>query len=514
MSDDRNKRIARNTLMLYVRQIVALLVSLYTVRVTLNVLGVTDYGIYSVTGGIVMLFSFLGGSMASATQRFFSFSLGQGDDQLLKKTFTINWVIYGVIAALALMLLETVGLWFVNQELSVPPERLVAAQWVYQFSILAFAVGIVTTPFTAIIIAHEDMHIYAYMSIAEAVLKLLSVFLLLYVPADKLILYSALVLTVAWVQALIYIGICTHKYAECQYRKFYWDSALMHKIIGFTGWTLFGQATTVARNQAVTILLNQVFNPAVVAARAIANGVSGQISIFSANFNVGMYPPIIKSYAEGNNKQMLSLVTNGSKITFFLMWVFALPMYLEMDMILGLWLGTVPPQAVLFTRLSLLEALINSISNPITTAARAPGRMMVYELSLGSIQIGIFIASWIALRMGAGASSVFVIAIVANVIMFFVRLLIVKGLIGLPLKPFFRHTVLPLCAISVLSALPSFLVQCCLPNGIVYSGITILCSMLFSSTFMYFLGLNKYWRDRVKGMALSRIRKLVGSLPV
>jgi O-antigen/teichoic acid export membrane protein len=184
------------------------------------------------------------------------------------------------------------------------------------------------------------------MSIAEALLKLISVVLLQYIPADKLILYGLLVFTHSWLIAFVYAGNCSKRYAECQYRKFYWDKALRLEIVGCTGGTLFGQATTVARHQAVTILLNQVFNPVVVAARAIASSVAGQVMVFSNTFNVGIYPPIIKSYAEGDHKQMLSLVSNGSKITFFLMWVFTLPLYLEMDMILHLWLGIVPPEAV------------------------------------------------------------------------------------------------------------------------------------------------------------------------
>ena len=504
-----NKRIAKNTLMLYTRQILILLVSLYTVRVVLDVLGVEDYGIYSVVGGIVYFFSFLSGTMASATQRFFSFALGQNNSENLKKTFTVNLIIYGAIAIVAFILLETLGLWFVNKQLQVPPERFEAALWVYHFTVFTFIATIFTTPFMAIIIAHEDMHIYAYVSVIEAVLKLVVVFLLIYLPWKKLELYGVLVFAVSVINAIIYIGISIRKYAECQFRRFYWDKGLLNEVVSFTGWTLFGQVTSVLRNQAVTILLNQVFNPVVVAARAVASSITTRINIFSANFNTGLYPPIIKSYAANDKKEMFSLIYNGSKITFFLMWVFALPLILEMDTILNVWLKNPPMGAILFTRLALIEVLINSMSLPIATAARAPGRMKVYELSLGSIQVLIFVVAWIVLKMGGAAYTVYVVAISANVVMFVVRLLIVRRLIGLPLLPFMNSVGLPLFGVVMASFFPSFAIHKLLPQGLLFACISIFLSMIFSTISMYLIGLNKYWREKVRSTIMSRINKFL-----
>ncbi|HHT04351.1 MAG TPA: polysaccharide biosynthesis protein, partial [Bacteroidales bacterium] len=293
-----------------------------------------------------------------------------------------------------------------------------------------------------------------------------------------------------------------------QYKRFYWDRGLFHEIVGFTGWTLFGQITTVGRNQAVTILLNQVFNPVVVAARAIAMNISSQIMVFSSNFNIGLYPPIIKSYAANDKKHMFSLISNGSKITFFLMWVFALPFFLEMETILNIWLKNPPIEAVLFTRLALVEVLINSISMPIATAARAPGRMKVYELTLGIIQIGIFVASWIALKFGGAPYSVFVVAIVANIVMFMVRLLIVRSLIGLSLRPFFREVVYPLLLMVLISTLPSFAIYYYLPEGFVYTIISILLSVIITTTSMYYIGLDKAYRNKVRSVVGNRIKKI------
>ena len=503
-----NRQIAKNTLMLYFRQILILLVSLYTVRVVLNTLGVEDYGIYNVVGGIVAFFSFLSGTMASATQRFFSFALGQNDIDKLNRTFSLNLLIYVAIAIIAVVLLETIGLWFVNEKLHVPPERYEAAQFIYHFSVLTFIATIFTAPFMAIIIAHEDMQIYAYVSILEAVLKLGIVFLLVYLPWDKLELYGVLIFAVMVIIDLVYIVICTRKYKECQFRKFYWDKKLLREITGFTGWTLFGQITTVFRNQAVTILLNQVFSPVVVAARAVATSITGQVNVFSNNFNVGLYPPIIKSYASNDKKEMFSLIFQGSKITFFLMWVFALPLFLEMDTILQVWLKNPPPEAVLFTRLALVEVLINSISLPIATAARAPGRMKMYELTLGCIQIAIFIASWIVLIMGAKAYSVFVVAIVANLIMFIVRLFIVKKLIGLHIRLFYIEVIIPVSLVTLASAVPSFALYYLLPIGLFYTVIATIASVFFACMCMYFIGLKQIEREKIRDVAINRIRRI------
>jgi len=507
VASENNKRIAKNTMFLYFRQILILFVSLYTVRVVLDVLGVEDYGIYSVVAGIVSFFSFLSGTMASATQRFFSFALGKNDTEKLKKTFSVNLLIYGGIAIIALLLLETVGLWFVNEHLQVPPNRFEAAKWVYHFSVLMFIATIFSTPFMSIIIAHEDMKIYAYVSIVEVVMKLGVVFLLLYVPFDKLELYGVLTFAVSVIITILYAIICMRKYLECQFRIFYWDKLLLKEIVGFTGWTLFGQLSSVGRNQAVTILLNQFFNPVVVAARAIAVNITNNITVFANNFNTGLYPPIIKYYASGQKEEMFKLIFNGSKITFFLMWVFALPLLLEMDIVLKLWLKNPPEYTVLFTRLALIEVLIISLSLPLATAARAPGKMKTYELSLGTIQIAIFIASWIILKMGAEAYSVFLIAILANIIMFFARLLIVKQLIEIDVKLFILKVVFPIFIIIILSFVPTYCIFLFLPKGILFSIITVILSVIICSLTMYFVGIDKKMRNKIHEIVINKARK-------
>ncbi len=500
-------RIVKNTLFLYFRTLLITGVSLYTVRVVLNTLGIQDYGIYSVVGGIVALCAFLPGSMASATQRFFSFALGENDQGKLKRVFTVNLVIYAVIALITLIVLESVGLWFVNEHLRVPPERFESAQRLYHISTLTFIISIFSSPFRAIILAHEDMHIYAYVSVSDAILKLAVVFLLASLRWDKLELYGLLLLVLAVINLVIYLAICLRKYEECRFHGLQWDKGLLHEIVGFTGWTLFGQLSTVARNQAVTVLLNQSFNPAVVAARAIAVNVATQVNSFAGNFNNSLYPPIIKSWAAGNTQQMYSLVINGSKLTFFLMWIFTLPLLLEMDAVLHLWLRQPPADAVLFTQLSLVEALLMSVSLPLAAAARAPGRMKTYELVLGSIQVGIFAVSWVVLKNGAPAYSVFVVAIAANVLMFFVRLFIVCSLTGLRMTTFLRQVTPPLLGVVTLSGALSLAVSMLLPQGLVFSGLAVLLSLLITAICIYFVGLDRKWREKIRNLIASRLHR-------
>ena len=505
MISERNKRIANNTLMLYFRHLLILFVSLYTVRIVLDQLGVEDYGIYVAVGGLVALSAFLPGSLAQATQRFFSYALGERNHKRLKTTFSINLILYFSVALIALLVLKTIGFWFVENYLSVPEDRFESAKILFHYSALTFVVSILTTPFVAIIMAHEDMKLYASVSIVEALMKLVMVFVLRYVTWDKLELYGFLVLCVAIVNALIYISICFYRYDECQVRKLYWDPLMLQEIIGFTGWTVFGQITNVARTHAITLLLNQSFNPVVVAARAVSVQVATKANIFSNNFNISLYPPIIKSYAADQKEEMLSLVIGGSKVTFYLLWVLALPMIAQMETILGLWLTTIPEGAVLFTQLSMIEALILAVSLPLTIAARAPGKMKTYELTLGTIQLALFFVAWFTVSQGGPAYSVFVVAILANVVMFFVRLGLLKSMIDFPIMRYIRFAILPLLLVVILSALPVYYLTKYFSLGFLGLMLVTSVSAFWTTLVMYRVGLDKTWRNIVKNKISSKV---------
>ena len=498
MSSNQNKRVLKNTLILYVRQIILTLINLYTLRLVLNALGFEDYGIYTVVAGIVALASFLPGAMSSATQRYFSFALGRKDKTALTKIFSVNLVIYVSISICVLALLETVGLWFVYEMLNIPAEKVEIAKLLYQISVFTFIASLLASPFVAIIIAHEEMKVYAYVSFYEAVAKLVAAFAIKNAPWETLTNYGLALFIASATTSLIYFLIAKKRYPSCKFQRSTLDQGTFKEILAFTSWTLFGHLTSVTRNQAITILLNQFFNPAVAASRAVATAIAGQVTVFSTNFNTSLYPPIIKHYSANQKEEMFSVLIWGSKLTFFLMWVFALPLYLEMETVLRLWLVNPPAEAIYFSQLALIESVIMAISLPLATAARAPGQMRFYELTLGSVQLLILFASWVLLSFDQPAESVFLAAIVANVLMFFIRLFIVSTLIGLDVKIFLRKVALPALTVAFSSAVPAMLIRSVLPENLLASGFVVLFSLFTSTALMLFLGIDAISRQRLK----------------
>ncbi len=502
------RRIARNTLMLYFRQILIMVVSLYTVRVVLATLGAEDYGIYNVVAGVVTMFSFLSGGMASATQRFFSYALGEGNKERLKAVFSVNFIIYITIAVFAIVLLETVGLWFITNKLNVPAERFDSVLVIFHLSVISFVFTIFSSPFIAMIIAHEDMQLYAYISVIDTFLKLLLVFILRVVPYDRLIAYGTLLTIVSIINTGIYIFVCVRKYKECQFNHFYWDKSLFREIYSFTGWALFGQLTTVGRTQAVTVLINQMFSPLVVAARTVASQVTSAVNVFASNFNTGMYPAIIKTYASDNKQEMFSLLFGGCKLCFFLIWIFALPLFVEMEYVLTLWLGNPPVGTVLFTRLAIIEVVINTISLPLGTAARAPGRMRGYELTLGSMQVCIFFADFILFYFfKSPAYVVYVVAAVGNLLMMVARLILIKELLEFPPGKFGMEVLGRIFIVMGLSGGGAWYIGYIMKNNILAVTCSVLIIVCFSSLVMNVVGLNRQERIFVMSKIKEKLKR-------
>jgi O-antigen/teichoic acid export membrane protein len=476
-----------------------MLVSLYTVRVVLNTLGVQDYGIYNVVAGIVTMFGFLSGAMATAGQRYFSFELGRKDYEQLKKVFSISLIIYVLIAAAVLLLSETIGLWFVSNKLVIPIERKNPALWVYQFSVISFIFTVLTSPYMAMIIAHEDMNIYAYISIIEVLLKLGIVFILRFILWDKLILYGMLMLIVTIINTSAYRIISNKKYPECTF-SFYWNKDLFKEITSYTGWNLFGASVGVLKKQIMNILLNQFFNPIVVAARSIAAMIENAATSFSNNFNIAMRPQIIKSYAIGEKEAMLSLMFRGSKGTYLLVYLFVLPLVLEMPMVFTLWLKNPPEYAVLFTRLALFDVLINSISFPLMTAAQATGRIKLYQSVVGGVLLLNVPVAWITLFMGAPAYSVMIVSIFITSVAYIVRLFILKRLIDYSIWQYFKTVYIPVCVISVVSAIIPVMCFYFLAQNIVRLCLVVILSIISVSVHSYFIALNKDERRMVRSI--------------
>lgn len=496
-------RIAKNTLLLYFRQILIMLVSLYTVRVILKTLGATDYGLYNVVAGVVTMFSFLSGAMASASQRYFSFDLGKGDSEHLKKTFNQTLAIYFLITAGAVILAETLGLWFVNNKLVIPSERFFASKWIYQFSVVSLAFTIMTSPFMADIIAREDMNIYAYVSIVEVGLKLAVAFLIQLFPVDKLVLYGLLLLIVTIINTTIYRTVCKLKYTECKF-KLTWDSAYAKEMFSFTGWSLFGAMVGVFKYQFVNILLNQFFGPVVNAARSITSSVNTAVNSFSQNFSTALKPQIIKSYAGGNTDESVSLTFRGCKFTYFLMYVFTLPLVLEMETVLGLWLGNPPEYAVIFTRLALIDVLIESISYPIMTLNQATGKIKVYQAVVGSALLLNFPVSWLVLKLGAPPYGVFFVAISICLVASLLRVVIVKVLVGFSFRRFLGKVFLPILCVTIISAVFAFGIHHALPLSLFFVLLKIVIDVLLVALVAGLIGLSKSERKTVIDMIKKR----------
>ena len=451
----------------------------------LNTLGAEDYGIYNVVAGVVTMFSFLSGAMATASQRYFAFEMGKGNEEGLQKIFSVTMTIYVLLALIIMLLAETVGLWFVNTKLVIPTERMVAARWIYQFAILSFMVTLLTTPYMASIIAHENMNVYAYVSIVEAALKLGIVFVLQALPYDKLIVYGGLLLIVACINTELYRGYCKKHYSECRFRLV-WDKVLFKEMVSYSGWNLFGASVGVVKNQIINILLNIFFGPLVNAARGIASQVNSAVVSFSQGFSAAMQPQIIKNYASENYKETIQLVFRGCKGTFFLMYLFSLPLMIEMPYVLRLWLKEPPEMAVLFTRLALLEALIDSISYPIQTLAHATGKMKLYQGSVGGVLLLNLPISYCALKLGAPAYAVMVIAVILAFVAFFVRLFVVKCLSQLSIKSFLWSVVLPVVIVALLASVLPAIISQNLNTGFVRLVFTTVVSC-FPFGFLFFL---------------------------
>ena len=435
-----NKRIAKNTLLLYFRQILIILVSLYTVRVVLNVLGAEDYGIYNVTAGVVTMFGFLSSAMATASQRYFAFDLGKQDYEHLETTFSVTLQIYVLLAVVVVVLAETIGLWFVMNKLVIPPERMTAAICIYQAAVVSFILTLITTPYMASIIAHENMNIYAYVSIVEAVLKLAIVFLLQVLSFDKLILYGFLLMTVSFINTTIYKVYCKRHYNECRFR-YVKDKALFKELVSYSGWNLFGAGVGVAKNQLVNIIVNLFCGPVINAARGVAMQICYTINSFASNFSTALNPNIIKLYAAGEKEKYLDFTFRGMRMVFLLLLFLACPIICETADIMELWLKNPPEYSVLFAQLALIDVIICSISYTLGTAIQATGRIKNYQIVVGTVLLLNFPLSYVALEIGFSPEWTFYIAIIISIISLIMRLLFMRSIIGFSLadKVFFSN---------------------------------------------------------------------------
>lgn len=496
-SSENNKRIAKNTVMLYIRMFFTMAVSLFTSRVILQTLGVTDYGINNVVGGVVSMFSFLNGAMASATQRYLNVDIATGNEEHLKTTFRTAMQIHMMIALAIFILAETVGLWFVIEKLVIPEERMTAAMWVYQFSIIASMVGIISLPYNAAIIAHERMGAFAYISIMDVVLKLVIVYMLVISPFDKLITYSALFLCVNLLDRFIYNWYCKKHFSEVNFALKI-DKPLFKEMSSFAGWSLWGNIAGVLFTQGLNMLLNMFFGPAVNAARGIAVQVQGVIQGFVANVQTAVNPQITKSYAQANLQRMHKLMFASSKFCFYLLFLIVLPLSFEAQFVLKIWLGIVPDHTVWFLRLIIFIMLTETLANPYIVANQATGKVKLYQAVCGGLLLCIVPVAYIVLKLGGNPESVYIVHGCITVITQFARVYMMRNLIDLPMMEYFRKVVAPILLVAIASFVLPFLVYTNMSYGVLsfftVCAISILCVLASA----YFLGTNKFEKDMIQ----------------
>lgn len=491
-----NRRIAKNTMMLYFRMLLIMAVSFYTSRVVLQILGVVDYGIYNVVGGIVAMFGFLNSAMSSSTQRYLTFELGRGDTERLKKVFVTSMNIHIMISVIVFVLAETIGLWLLYNKMTIPVERFNAAFWVYQCSILSTMVMFISVPYNATIIAHEKMSAFAYISILEVVLKLLIVYLLLIGDIDKLILYAVLMLTVQVIIRFIYNIYCTRHFEETKY-SFLFDKPLFKEMLSFSGWNLWGNMAAVAYTQGLNILLNMFFGPVVNAARGVAVQVQQAVTQFSMNFQTAINPQITKSYAVEDYEYMHSLIFRSSRFTFFLLLCICLPVFMEAEALLGIWLKEVPEYSAVFLRIILCVTIVDAVATPLMISAQATGHIKVYQSVVGGVLLTILPIAYVVLKLGGNPQSVFIVHLLICTIAFIVRLFIIRPMIRLSLTKYIKEVIVRCAVVGICAGAVSFAVNILLDSSLFSSIMECCISVLSVAVFSFMIGMTKNERDLI-----------------
>ena len=507
-ASENNKRIAKNTVMLYFRMIFTMCVSFYTSRVVLNTLGVEDFGIYNVVGGVVTMFAFINSAMAMGTQRFLTFELGRRDFKRLHEVFNTCNIIHMMIAIVILLLAETIGLWFLYTHMTIPAERMDAAFWVFQCSVLAMMVMIISVPYNAAIIAHEKMGAFAYISILEVTLKLVVVYLLVISDFDKLKLYAVLILFIQILIRIIYNVYCRRHFDETKF-KWHWDGKLFRELISFSVWNLLGHSATLLSNQGLNIVLNMFFGPAVNAARGVAVQLQSAVLQLSVNFQTALNPQITKTYAQGDLAAMHKLMERSSRFSFYLLYVISLPLFLMTHELLEIWLKIVPDYADIFLRLIMVSVIIDAVANPIMISSYATGNIKKYQLTMGTILMFITPIAYVVLKMGGSPVSVFIVHIVITAFAFCVRLHIIKDMISLNVVKYLSSLVSHVLKVVVISVpIPLLLRYNIEPSGIFYViGLGIL-SVVIVGIAVLLVGLDK----GEKAMITEKIRNIKGKI--
>lgn len=487
---ENNKRIAKNTIVLYLRMFVTLIVGLFTSRIILDVLGIVDFGIYNLIGGCVALFNVLRSGLVSATQRFITYDLGKGDIKELSNTFSTCVIIYVAISIIIIIVAETLGPWFIYNKLVIPEERLSAGMWTFQLSLVMLVFSLISFPYNSLIISHEKMDVFAYISIYEVVMKLLLTYLLYILPYDKLIVYSILMCVVQISVAILYMIYCRKKFDESRIVwKVNWLK--VKQIYAFTGWAMLGGFASVGLTQGLNVILGMFFNPVVNAARGVAVQVQGVVNSFVSNFQIAVDPQIVKSYAVGDKEYMETLVFSSSKFSFFLLFILSLPLMYVADILLAIWLVQVPEDSAIFLRLVLITTMWDAISNPFAKAIQATARIRNYQIVFSSILISIIPLSYALLKFGADAYSVFWVHIILGFFAMLARIIMASRVTNMSLKLFVHRVIKPIILVTCTSTIFSYICWISVPSGKWFALMVACLSVFVVLVTIYLFGLSR-----------------------
>lgn len=499
-------KIAKNTLMLYIRMILVMAVTLFTTRIVLKNLGVEDYGIYNVVAGVVSMLAFLNSSMAGATQRFLSFELGINDEKRVNMVFCQSVIIHLIIAFVIVFLAETIGLWFVYNKLTIPEERFNAAMLVYQMAILSFVFHIINVPYNASIIAHEKMNVYAWVSILDVSLKLGIAYLISVSPFDKLISYSLLMLMTTVVLFLFYRTYSKRHFRECKFH-FSIDKPKFKEMFSFAGWNIIGNMAFTLRNQGSNILLNMFYGPVVNAARGVAHQVDSAVEQFVTNFQTASNPQIVKSYAQEQYDETMRLVGQCSKFSFYLMIMLGLPIMFQVDYILDLWLTEIPQYTAVFVQLILLNGIIDSLSKPLKTHIKATGEVKWYMIIQGGFYLLALPVIYVFLKLGYSPESSVLILVIFTFLGTFLRLFLVQNVTkGFSIGYFSQKVLLPATIVGGIAAGLCFVYSKLLPTTSFWLlAVNTIAMVAITAVFVWFIGINKSEKTYI----LNLIKKIL-----
>lgn len=494
--------------MLYVRTLFVMVISLYTSRVVLQVLGVEDYGVYQVVGGLVAMFSVISSSLSSAISRFITFEIGRGDVERLKRIFSTSIIIQLCLCVIVALAVEIGGLWFMHTEMQIPAGRLDAAEWVLHCSVLTFCLNLLSIPYNACIIAHEHMKAFAYVSVVEAVLKLGILFLIVYSPIDSLVTYAILLTVVAALIRLAYTVYC-HKHFEETKTKLIFDKSIFKEMFGFSGWSFFNNTSFILNNQGVSMLMNVFFGVTVNAARGIAIQVESAVLQFVNNFTTALNPQITKSYANGDLDNMYKLVCRGAKFSFFSMLILSLPIILEANQILSIWLTKVPEHTVIFVQLSMIMGMCDCIGTTGYTACMATGKLKRYSLTLTPLIVLEFPLSWLLFYYGASVESSYYLYILIKLLVLFVRMYLMQRMIGLNCIMYIKGVFFPIVLTTLFSIILPILIIIFMDEDILRFFILLIVSAISVIVSVLFLGMTRIERNMIIQKSSNLFSKII-----